>query len=112
MDETAQRLLGSAARLSRDPETEIDWDAPIGDGYGMSPEWSTLYGTPYWDELTDTQQRELTRHESASVATTGIWFELILQQMILRDVYDKPPKSAEFQWALTEMAGSSRWCGR
>jgi hypothetical protein len=52
MDETAQRLLGSATRLSRDPETEIDWDAPIGDGYGMSPEWSTLYGTPYWQELT------------------------------------------------------------
>jgi len=108
MDETAQRLLGSATRLSRDPETEIDWDAPIGDGYGMSPEWSTLYGTPYWDELTDAQQRELTRHESASVATTGIWFELILQQLVLRDVYDKPARSAEFQWALTEIADECR----
>ena len=108
MDETAQRLLGSATRLSRDPETEIDWDAPIGDGYGMSPEWSTLYGTPYWDELTEAQQRELTRHESASVATTGIWFELILQQLVLRDVYDKPARSAEFQWALTEIADECR----
>jgi len=108
MNETAERLLGSAGQLSRDPETEIDWDAPIGDGYGMSPEWSTLYATPYWDELTEAQRRELTRHEAASVATTGIWFELILQQLILRDVYDKPARSAEFQWALTEIADECR----
>ena len=46
-DETARRLLGSSAQLSRDPETEIDWDAPVGDGYGLSPEWSTRYSTPY-----------------------------------------------------------------
>jgi hypothetical protein len=107
-DETARRLLGSSAQLSRDPETEIDWDAPIGDGYGLSPEWSTLYGTPYWDELSEAQRRELSRHEAASVATTGIWFELILQQLIVRDVYDKPPTSAEFQWALTEVADECR----
>ena len=107
-DETAQRLLGSSAQLSRDPLTEIDWEAPIGDGYGLSPEWSTLYSTPYWDELSEAQRRELTRHEAASVATTGIWFELILQQLILRDVYDKPPASAQFQWALTEIADECR----
>lgn len=107
-DETAHRLLASAAQLSRDPETEIDWDAPVGDGYGLSPEWSTLYGTPYWDELTEQQRRDLTKHEAASVASTGIWFELILQQMILRDVYDESPASAEFQWALTEIADECR----
>ncbi len=107
-DETAQRLLASAAQLSRDPEAEIDWDAPVGDGYGLSPEWSTLFGTPYWDELTESQRRELTKHEAASVASTGIWFELILQQMILRDVYDESPASAEFQWALTEIADECR----
>ena len=56
-DQTARRLLDSSARLSRDPETEIDWDAPLGDGYGLSPEWSTLYGTAYWDELTEVQRR-------------------------------------------------------
>ncbi|MGW6276242.1 AurF N-oxygenase family protein [Kribbella sp. NPDC055071] len=107
-DETARRLLGSSAQLSRDPETEIDWDTPVGDAYGLSPEWSTLYGTPYWDELTVAQRQELSRHEAASVATTGIWFELILQQLIMRDVYDKPPTSAEFQWSLTEVADECR----
>ncbi len=35
--ETAQRLLDSSARLSYDPELEIDWDAPLVDGkYGMT----------------------------------------------------------------------------
>lgn len=107
-DQTARRLLDSAAKLSRDPETEIDWDSPLGDGYGLSPEWSTLYGTPYWDELTEPQRRELTRHEAASVASTGIWFELILQQLILRDVYSVSPASTQFQWALTEIADECR----
>ncbi|NEA33802.1 diiron oxygenase [Streptomyces sp. SID13031] len=107
-DETARRLLDSSARLSRDPETEIDWEAPLGDGYGLSPEWSTLYGTAYWEELNEAQRRELTRHEAASVASTGIWFELILQQLILRDVYSLNPASAEFQWSLTEIADECR----
>ncbi|GAA0926563.1 diiron oxygenase [Kribbella koreensis] len=107
-DQTARRLLDSSARLSRDPATEIDWEAPLGDGYGLSPEWSTLYGTAYWDELTEAQRVELTRHEAASVASTGIWFEMILQQLILRDVYSVNPASAEFQWALTEIADECR----
>ncbi len=41
------RLLASAAKKSYDPVVDIDWDAAIPDGlYGLSPEWSTLYGTP------------------------------------------------------------------
>ncbi|TDU83739.1 para-aminobenzoate N-oxygenase AurF [Kribbella voronezhensis] len=104
----AARLLSSAARLSRDPATEIDWDAEPADLYGLSPEWSTLYGTAYWAELSEDQRRELTRHEAASVASTGIWFELILQQLILRDVYSADPAGSEFQWALTEVADECR----
>ena len=109
MDETAQRLLGSSARLSRDPETEIDWDAPLGDGYGLSPEWSTLYGTPYWDEMTRGAAGDADPARGGSVMSTGIWFEMILQQMILRDLYAKPtPPSPEFQFALTEIADECR----
>jgi para-aminobenzoate N-oxygenase AurF len=108
VEQGAARLLLSAARLSRDPMTEIDWDAEVEDAYGLSPEWSSLFGTAYWEELSEAQRRELTRHEAASVAGTGIWFELILQQMILRDVYSTDPASAEFQWALTEIADECR----
>lgn len=108
-DDVARRLLGSAAVLAYDPATEVDWETPLDrDFHGASPEWCSLYGTPYWNELTDAQRKELTRQEAASVASTGIWFEMILQQMVLRDVYMKDPTSAEVQWALTEIAEECR----
>ncbi|MEU8761449.1 diiron oxygenase [Streptomyces sp. NPDC048659] len=107
--EAARRLLDSSAKLSYDPAVEVDWDTPLDEGHhGMSPEWSTLYGTRYWQELTEAQRRELTRQESASVASTGIWFEMILQQLILRDMYAKDPTDPRFQWALTEIADECR----
>lgn len=73
--DVTRRLLDSAAKLSYDPVTEVDWDTPLDkDFHGASPEWSTLYGTAYWRELTDTQRKELTRQEAASVASTGMEF--------------------------------------
>ncbi|MFE0130782.1 diiron oxygenase [Streptomyces sp. NPDC059037] len=108
-DDVARRLLDSAAVLAYDPATEVDWETPLDrDYHGASPEWSSLYGTAYWQELTEPQRKELTRQEAASVASTGIWFEMILQQMVLRDVYAKDPTSAEVQWALTEIAEECR----
>jgi hypothetical protein len=107
--DVARRLLDSAAVLAYDPATEVDWETPLDkDFHGASPEWSTLYGTAYWNELTDAQRKELTRQEAASVASTGIWFEMILQQMVLRDIYAKDPTDATFQWALTEIAEECR----
>lgn len=108
-EDIARKLLESSATLSYDPAQEVDWDTPLDTNYhGASPEWSTLYRTAYWDEMSAAQQRELTRQEAASVASTGIWFEMILQQMILRDFYAKDPTDAAFQWALTEIADECR----
>ena len=108
-EDVARRLLDSSETLSYDPGKEVDWETPLDTSYhGTSPEWSTLYGTSYWDEMTGQQQRELTRQEAASVASTGIWFEMILQQMVLRDFYAKDPTDPAFQWALTEIADECR----
>ncbi|MFR9675272.1 AurF N-oxygenase family protein [Streptomyces sp. TR06-5] len=108
-DDVPRRLLDSSARLSYDPLTEVDWDTPLDkDFHGASPEWSSLYGTAYWDDMTEAQRRELTRQEAASVACTGIWFEMILQQMVLRDIYTKDPTDPRVQWALTEIADECR----
>ncbi|MFJ3790714.1 diiron oxygenase [Kitasatospora sp. NPDC090091] len=108
-DDVSKRLLDSAATLSYDPATEIDWEAPLPDGhYGLNPEWSTLYGTRLWGEMSEEQRVTLTRHEVCSIMTTGIWFEMILQQMVLRDQYLKDPGSAEFRFALTEIADECR----
>ncbi|MFC4852209.1 AurF N-oxygenase family protein [Actinophytocola glycyrrhizae] len=105
----ARRLLDSSETLSYDPVHEVDWETPLDTAHhGTSPEWSTLYGTSYWAEMTPDQQRALTRQEAASVASTGIWFEMILQQMVLRDFYAKDPTDPAFQWALTEIADECR----
>ncbi|MDL9938494.1 diiron oxygenase [Gordonia sp. ABSL1-1] len=107
--EVSARLLASAARLSRNAMTEIDWAAPMDPTkYGCSPEWSTLYGTAYWDELTEQQRVTLTRHEFASIMSIGIWFEMLLQQLVLRDQYLGDYHDPEFQFALTEIADECR----
>ncbi|MFE2294718.1 diiron oxygenase [Streptomyces sp. NPDC059452] len=107
--DVARRLLDSSAKLSYDPATQVDWETPLDpDHHGASPEWSTLYGTAYWAELSEAQRKALTRQEAASVASTGIWFEMILQQMVLRDMYAKDPTDPRFQWALTEVADECR----
>ncbi|WP_030753007.1 diiron oxygenase [Streptomyces griseus] len=108
-DDVAERLLRSAAKLSYDPAVEVDWDTPLDkDFHGQSPEWNSLYGTAYWNEMTEEQRKELTRQESASVASTGIWFEMILQQLVLRDIYRTDHTDPRFQWALTEIADECR----
>jgi hypothetical protein len=107
--ELSSRLLGSAARKSYDPAVDIDWSAPIPDAlYGLSPEWSTLYATPLWDRLSEEQRVTLTIHEYCSISGVGIWFECLLMQLILRDVYGEDPAQPHVQWAVTEIADEWR----
>jgi hypothetical protein len=103
------RLLASSAKKSYDPVVDIDWAAPIPDGlYGLSPEWSALYGTALWEELSEEQRITLTIHEYCSIAGVGIWFECLLMQLVLRDIYGDDPAQPHVQWALTEIADECR----
>jgi para-aminobenzoate N-oxygenase AurF len=108
-DRTAARLLRSSAEHSYDPEVEIDWDAPfVPDLYFVPPERCSLYGTELWDGLSEEQRITLTRHEVASIAGLGIWFETILMQLLLRGYYKQDPTAAHAQYALTEVADECR----
>jgi len=105
----ATRLLASSAKKACDPMVEVDWDAPVpGDLCGMTPEWSTLYGTALWEEMSLQQQVTLTKHEVSSIMSTGIWFEMILMQMVVRDMYGTDASQPHFQFALTEIADECR----
>ena len=107
--EIATRLLASSAKKAYDPMVEVAWDAPVpGDLYGMTPEWSTLYGTALWEEMSLQQQVTLTKHEVSSIMSTGIWFEMILMQMVVRDMYGTDASQPHFQFALTEIADECR----
>jgi hypothetical protein len=108
-DPVSDRLLQSTARHSYDPVVDIDWEAPLVDGlWFMQPERMSLYGTPMWDGLTEEQRIELSRHEAASISSVGLWFELILMQMMVRDLYDEDPRSSRMHYALTEVADECR----
>lgn len=109
VEDVSARLLDSVEKLSYDPSIEVDWQAELDpEQFGLNPEWSTLYGTDLWQEMTPQQRVTLTRHEVASIMSTGIWFEMILQQMVLRDQYCKDSSGADFQFALTEIADECR----
>jgi hypothetical protein len=103
------RLLKSAARQSYDPDVDLDWDAPAVPGlWAMQPERMSLYGTPLWDRLTEEQRLELSKHEVASVASVGLWFEIVLMQVLLKDVYRSDPTDPRTHFMLTEIADECR----
>src|SRR6195952_5749099 len=58
--------------------------------------------------MSDEQRIELTKHEVASVASVGIWFETILNQMLLRSLYDRSMTDAHARFAFTEVADECR----
>ncbi|WP_202918495.1 AurF N-oxygenase family protein [Streptomyces cavernae] len=108
-ESVARRLLESSARHSFDPDRELDWDAPFEDGkWFWPPELVSLYDTPLWRRMSERQRMDLARHEAASLASLGIWFEIILMQLLVRHIYDKSVTSAHVRYALTEIADECR----
>ncbi len=105
----AARLLATAARHAYEPDRDIDWDAPPVPGLLYAPERQcSLYGTALWEGLSPEQRVELSKHEVASIACTGVWFELILMQMLIRHAYDRDLATGHVRWTLTEIADECR----
>jgi P-aminobenzoate N-oxygenase AurF len=108
-ERTSERLLRSAAKVSFDPTVDVEWDAPQpADVFYAPPAFSSLYGTQMWEQLSHEQRVQLTKHEVASIASVGIWFEEILMQMLLRHAYDRDLTRKDTQWTLTEIADECR----
>src|SRR5689334_9523615 len=106
---TASRLLGLSLQRQYEPGVDIDWEAPLDpERFWIPPNRSSLYGTPLWEGLTHSQRVALTKHEVASAASAGLWFETILMQMLIRAYYDQDPTSRHAQYALTEVADECR----
>ncbi|MGH8960445.1 MAG: AurF N-oxygenase family protein, partial [Jatrophihabitantaceae bacterium] len=60
------------------------------------------------DEMSQEQRIELSKHELASIAGTGLWFEIILIQMLARWAYHQDPQDPRTQYALTEIGDETR----
>lgn len=108
-EHTADRLLQASLRLQYEPGIDIDWDVPLDpDLFWIPPHRSTLYGTALWEGLTHRQRVELTKHEVASAAGAGLWFETMLMEMLIRFYYHADPTTRHAQYALTEVADECR----
>ncbi|SDJ44163.1 P-aminobenzoate N-oxygenase AurF [Actinokineospora alba] len=108
-DQVGARLLEASVRNSYDPHLDIDWDAPLAVGKAYMPfERVSLYGTDLWRGLGEEQRIELSKHEIASIAGVGLWFEIILMQLLVRYAYDLDPTSPHAQYALTEIGDETR----
>ncbi|MGH8961011.1 MAG: AurF N-oxygenase family protein [Jatrophihabitantaceae bacterium] len=108
-ERTATRLLNASSKNSYDPNLDIDWDAAVEDAMAYMPlERVSLYGTRLWDEMSDEQQIALSKHELASIAGTGLWFEIILIQMLARYAYHQDPQATHTHFALTEIGDETR----
>jgi len=108
-DVVATRLIGGSVRRSYEPTVAIDWDAPLVEGkYFLPKEVLSLYGTSYWEELTEEQRIALSREELANVLSVGIWFENILNRALLLQLLREEPTSPFAHYALTEMGDECR----
>jgi hypothetical protein len=108
-ERTAARLLKSSADKFYDPDVDIDWDAPIPADLHFQPEHRiSLYGTDLWERMTPEQRMDLGRHEAASIASTGIFFEVLLMQLLLKQVYKHDPTTDHVHYLLTEIADECR----
>jgi hypothetical protein len=106
---TAERLLRSSLDHSYEPSIDVDWEAPLVEGaWGIPAHRVSLYGTELWEGLGEEQRRTLSVHELCSIARMGIWFEMILMQMLLRYAYDRDPRRPHIQYALVEIADECR----
>lgn len=88
---------------------DLDWDAPLDpDKYYLPPKVVSLYGTEVWNRMSRAEQIELSRHEMVNLLSTGIWFENMLNQGLLRVMMHANPVSSETLYSLAEIGDETR----
>lgn len=88
--------LCAASRKNYDnPYQAIDWpDVLADDDWYFSPELLSLYGTEYYDTLTDDQKRRLSFYEAVNFFSLNIHGEKPLVEGLASRLYKKSSKSA------------------
>jgi hypothetical protein len=105
----AEQLIAASQRHTHDPFQEIEWDIPIDDSaYHLPPEMLSLYATAAWEQMTETERIEYSRHETAAMFAAGIWFENALMQIVLRHLTEIDVTDPTHRYLLIEVADECR----
>ena len=105
----AEQLIAASQRHTHDPFAEIEWNIPVDDSaYHLPPELLALYGTSTWEQMSETERIEYSRHETAAMFAAGIWFENALMQIVLRHLTDIDVTDPTHRYLLIEVADECR----
>jgi len=89
MSDTVERLNELSRAKYQNPYEAVEWPEsvnPVEDWF-FTPELSTLYGTPYWQQLDDLGQRRLTFDEAANFFSLNIHGEKALMEGLASRLY-------------------------
>jgi hypothetical protein len=102
----AKQLFTAAERRRLDPFNQIDWSLDwAGDElYQAPPEKLCLLGTEAWEAMDEHERRVYSRHESSAMHSTGIFFENLAMQTMLRHLGSIPVTDRAHQFLLLEVA--------
>lgn len=105
-DALFEALLASAERLSFESRSPQVCQPEPGDDerHGMTPQWSPIFGTPMWDEMSESERVRLTRSEVAQFLGVGIWLEVGLQVALLRTSHSANPGRPDIKFLFNECA--------
>lgn len=85
-------------------DPEIDWSVPIdASAYHIPPRLLPLYGTPLWDQMSEDDRRDYSRHEACAHFASGMWFENILINALMRHLYHMPATDPRHRKILVEV---------
>jgi len=69
-----------------DPLTRVRWDTLDHSRFWLPPEAISLYGTRAFDDMSEDQQKALSRYEFFSFIEAGLWLENLFMQRIINSL--------------------------
>jgi hypothetical protein len=88
LEKLADRLCAISREAFANPHTSVEWPREIpADGWCLSPELVSIYGTPAWDALDEAARKRLAFHECVSFFSINIHGEKALLEGLTRRLY-------------------------
>ena len=96
------KLESASVRKSFSPDADVEWGQrpDAAGGPVLAIESLSIAGTPFADELSETELALLARHEVSSMFSAFIRFEGVLNQALARQVRNEHPDSPRIAYML------------